>query len=97
MTGLAFPDLLVRIIALFRAGQDQQAEDLNDAYLPLMRHESQLAFSLAVRKEMLRQRGAIRCAAVRYPGVALKEEDRAELGGLLDRLERRIGPLATLS
>jgi 4-hydroxy-tetrahydrodipicolinate synthase len=94
MTGLAFPDLLVRIIDLYRAGQDQAAEDLHDAYLPVMRHESQLAFGLAVRKEMLRQRGAIRCAAVRYPGPQLQEEDRAELRGLLDRLERKIGRLA---
>lgn len=90
MTGLAFPDLLVRIVALFRAGRVDEAEDLHDAYLPLIRHEGQLAFGLAVRKEMLRLRGAIRCSAARYPAVRLTEQDQAELRRLLERLERRI-------
>ena len=39
-----------------------------DIYLPLVRHEQQPGFGLAVRKEILRRRGAIRSAAVRAPG-----------------------------
>ena len=65
MTGFACPEMLVSVCALFAAGQGEEAEDLFDVYLPLVRHEQQPAFGLAVRKEVLRRRGAISSAAVR--------------------------------
>ena len=61
-----------------------------DVYLPLVRHEQQPGFGLAVRKEILRRRGAIRSAAVRAPGPNLDALDIAELDRLLSRLEERL-------
>ena len=52
MTGFAYPEMLVSVCALFQAGQNDQAEDLFDIYLPLIRHEQQPGFGLAVRKEI---------------------------------------------
>ena len=68
MTGFAYPETLVSVCALFAAGRSEEAEDLFDVYLPLVRHEQQPGFGLAVRKEVLRRRGAIRSAAMRSPG-----------------------------
>jgi 4-hydroxy-tetrahydrodipicolinate synthase len=90
MTGFAYPEMLVSVCALFAAGRSDEAEDLFDAYLPLVRHEQQPGFGLAVRKEILRRRGAIRSAAVRSPGPKLDPHDIAELDRLLARLEARL-------
>ena len=90
MTGFAFPEALVEVFELFQKGQAEAAEDVFDAYLPIVRHEQQPGFGLPVRKEILRRRGAIRSAAVRAPGVALDVDDLAELDRLLARLEARI-------
>ena len=90
MTGFAYPEMLVSVCSLFQAGRGDEAEDLFDIYLPLVRHEQQPGFGLAVRKEILRRRGAIRSAAVRAPGPKLDADDLAELDRLLARLERRL-------
>jgi 4-hydroxy-tetrahydrodipicolinate synthase len=90
MTGFAYPEMLVSVCALVAAGKGDEAEDLFDLYLPLVRHEQQPGFGLAVRKEILRRRGAIRCAAVRVPGPKLDADDLAELDRLLGRLQRRL-------
>jgi 4-hydroxy-tetrahydrodipicolinate synthase len=90
MTGFAYPEMLVSVCALFRAGRNDEAEDLFDVYLPLVRHEQQPGFGLAVRKEILRRRGAIRSAAVRAPGPKLDADDIAELDRLLARLEKQV-------
>ncbi len=90
MTGFAYPEMLVAVCALFAAGRSEEAEDLFDLYLPLVRHEQQPGFGLAVRKEILRRRGAIRSAAVRAPGSKLDADDVTELDRLLARLEKRL-------
>src|SRR5262249_7835197 len=90
MTGFAYPEMLATVCALFQAGQSEQAEDLFDIYLPLLRHEQQPGFGLAVRKEILRRRGAMRSAAVRTPGPKLDADDIKELDQLLARLEARL-------
>jgi 4-hydroxy-tetrahydrodipicolinate synthase len=91
MTGFAFPDALVRIYERFAAGDRAGAEDLFDAYLPLVIYEQQPGYGLAVRKEILRRRGAIRNAATRAPGPRLRPADAAEIDALMARLERRRG------
>mgnify|MGYP001814599343 FL=1 len=91
MTGFAFVDKLVEMDRLFQAGEAEAAEDLYDLYLPVMRHEFQVGIGLALRKETLRRRGAIRSAAVRRPGPRLSEQDVGELDRLLARLERKTG------
>lgn len=91
MTGFAYPDMLVKMHDLMTAGKADAAEDLYDRYLPVLRHEAQMGIGLALRKEILRRRGAMPRAAVRPPGPKLDATDLAELDRLLARLERRIG------
>ncbi len=91
MTGFAYPDMLVRAYELFQKGEPDAAEDLYDLYLPLIRYEYQVGIGLAVRKEILRRRGLIRCAVTRQPGPAMDSRDHAELTTLIDRLERKLG------
>ena len=89
MTGFAYPDMLVKMDALVRTGKVAEAEDLYDLYLPLLRHEGQAGIGLALRKEILRRRGAFPCSAVRAPGPRLDADDMKELDGLLARLAAR--------
>jgi 4-hydroxy-tetrahydrodipicolinate synthase len=90
MTGFAYPEMLVQVYELFAAGKTEEAEDLFDIYLPLVRHEQQPAIGLALRKEVLFRRGAIKSPRQRAPGSSLTATDRAELDGLIQRLERRL-------
>ena len=90
MTGFAFPEMLVGVCRKFFAGDVDGAEDLYDAYLPVVRHEAQLGFGLALRKETLRRRGIIASARTRAPGPSLDADDHAELTHLLRRLERAV-------
>jgi len=93
MTGFAYPEMLVEVCRKFVDGRGEDAEDLFDAYLPLVRHEQQIGVGLAIRKEILRRRGAIKSAAVRTPGPRLDKDDIEELDRLLRRLERRLAAL----
>lgn len=87
MTGFAYPEMLVKVVDLFQAGKPEEAEDLFNVYLPLLRHEFQYGLGLALRKETLCRRGAIASAYVRRPGPVLDATDQAELGRLIGRLE----------
>lgn len=90
MTGFSYPEMMVEVCRSFKAGRADEAEDLFDAYLPLVVYESQFGFGLAVRKEVLRRRGAIRSAHVRAPGPKMNAHDHAELGKLMQRLQARL-------
>jgi 4-hydroxy-tetrahydrodipicolinate synthase len=90
MTGFAYPEMLVEVCEAFFAGRSDDAENLFDTYLPLVRHEQQIGIGLAIRKEILRRRGAIKSAAVRMPGPRLDKDDLEELDRLTQRLERRL-------
>jgi 4-hydroxy-tetrahydrodipicolinate synthase len=92
-TGFAFPEMLVEVCRLFFKGEVDAAEDLYDAYLPLIRYEQQPGVGLAIRKEVLRRRGVIASAAVRAPGVSMDADDHKELDGLIRRLEARLAQL----
>lgn len=94
MTGFAWPEMLVEVVALHTQGRAEEAEDLFDAYLPLVRHEQQPGIGLAVRKEILRRRGVIASARTRAPGPTLTRRDADELTGLMARLERRLESLS---
>ncbi|MBJ3777261.1 dihydrodipicolinate synthase family protein [Acuticoccus mangrovi] len=93
MTGFAYPEMLVEVVRRHRAGDVDGAEDLFDAYLPLVRHEQQPGYGLAVRKEILRRRGAIKTATVRAPGPKLDAAGQEELTRLMSRLERNLAAL----
>ena len=90
MTGFAYPDMLVQVYERFVAGDAEAAEDLYDGYLPLVCYEQQPGYGLAVRKEILRRRGAIRSATVRVPGPSLTAADVADIDRLMARLAQRL-------
>jgi 4-hydroxy-tetrahydrodipicolinate synthase len=89
MTGYAFPDMLVELVNLAKAGKRDEAHDLFDAHLPLIRYEHQQGVGLAVRKWVLMKRGAIRHDAQRKPGSSMTAAARAEVEYLLQRLAKR--------
>ncbi len=89
MTGFAYPEMLVRVCSLHEAGKADEAEDMFDAYLPLVRYEQQIGIGLAIRKEILRRRGVISSAKTRAPGPSLDARDHAELDRLMARVEAR--------
>jgi 4-hydroxy-tetrahydrodipicolinate synthase len=93
MTGFAYPEALVKTYDLFKAGRIDDAEDLFDAYLPIVRHELQPGLGLAVRKHLLMKRGAIASDAVRAPGPKLSARDVEEVAHLVRRMERRVAAL----
>ena len=97
MTGFAWPEMLVQVYELFAKGKAEEAEDLFDIYLPLVRHEVQPAIGLALRKEVLFRRGAIKSPKQRSPGSALTATDRSELEGMIARLERRLAATGRLA
>ena len=90
MTGFAFPEMLVQVCEKYASGDTNGAEDLFDAYLPVVRHEQQPGYGLAVRKETLRRRGAISSAKTRAPGPTLNAQDHRDLDRLLERLDKRL-------
>jgi 4-hydroxy-tetrahydrodipicolinate synthase len=90
MTGFAYPEMLVEVYERFTAGDTDAAEDVFDAYLPLLRMEAQPGVGLAVRKALLHRRGAIASPALRSPAPALTVEDQREIERLVRRLERRL-------
>lgn len=93
MTGFAWPEMMVDVVRLMKAGDTGRAQDIFDAYLPLIRYENQLGLGLALRKEVLRRRGAIASARVRAPGPSLSQADHDDLTRLAARLVRRLAEL----
>lgn len=91
MTGFAYPELLVRIVTLFRAGRLDDAADLFYRAVPLMRFEFQEGIGMAIRKEVLRRRGAIATPAIRAPGGRLDAHTNEALDRMLTWLRAREG------
>lgn len=87
MTGFAYPEILVAIHRHFRRGDAARAAQIFYRYLPLIRYEAQPGIGLAIRKEVLRRRGAIGSAAARMPGPRLDEAGHRELDALLAALD----------
>ena len=83
MTGFAYSEILVTIHRRFAAGNLQGARVAFERYLPLIRYEAQPVIGLALRKEVLRRRGAMRTAVVRPPAQALDRETLVELEATL--------------
>ena len=79
MTGFAFSEILVAIYRQSAAGHATQARAIFERYLPLIRYEAQPGIGLALRKELLRRRGAIRTSVLRPPAQPLDPETLAEL------------------
>jgi 4-hydroxy-tetrahydrodipicolinate synthase len=71
MTGFAYPEILVEVVRAFKAGEVDKAADAFYPFVSLMRFEFQEGIGMAIRKEVLRRRGAIKSAAIRAPGAVM--------------------------
>ncbi len=80
-TGFAFPEVLSAIVKAAKSGDTARANTLYAKFLPLIVFEQQPG--VAVRKEILRRRGAIRSNRVRHPGANLNAAVAAQLEQLL--------------
>src|SRR4051812_32186796 len=83
MTGFAFPEILARIMKHWNAGEKDAAADVFYRAVPLMRFEFQEGIGMAIRKEVLRRRGALTSAATRAPAGALDKPTLAALDRVL--------------
>jgi len=87
-TGYCFPDMLVDVVRMSKAGQRDAAHDLFDAHLPLVRYEQQPGPGLAVRKYVMMRRGIIASDTLRKPGATLSATAKAEVDYLLSRIAK---------
>ncbi|TNC14479.1 dihydrodipicolinate synthase family protein [Methylobacterium terricola] len=88
MTGYAFADMLVDTVRLSKAGRRDEAHDLFDAHLPLLRYEQQPGLGLNARKYILMRRGLLSSHALRAPGGSLSAAAVEEIEYLLARVAR---------
>lgn len=87
-TGYCFPDMLVDVVRLSQQGKRDEAHDLFDAHLPLIRYEQQPGPGMAVRKYVMMRRGIIASDTLRKPGGTLSAVARSEVDYLLSRIAR---------
>ena len=90
MSGFSYPEMLSGVYRLYTEGNVEAAHDLFDRYLPLLNYENQGQWGVAVRKEVLQRRGAIRHARMRSPGPRLTATDLAEIDRLVRRVESAV-------
>jgi 4-hydroxy-tetrahydrodipicolinate synthase len=83
MTGFAFPEILARIMTHWNAGERDAAADVFYRAVPLMRFEFQEGIGMAIRKEVLRRRGALASAATRAPAGGLDAPTKQALDRVL--------------
>ena len=90
MTGFAYPEILVRIVKLFHAGDLDAAAEAFYPYVPLMRFEFQEGLGMSIRKEVLKRRGVLACADIRLPGAKLDAATTAALDRVLAWTEKKL-------
>lgn len=83
-TGFAFPEVLTAMVAAAREKNWDRVREIYTRFLPLIVFEQQPG--VAVRKEILRMRGAIAGNQVRDPAVPLNPETRDQLALLVAQL-----------
>ena len=88
MPSSMIPDVLGRIVALYRAGERDQAVGLYERYLPLINYENRQCGLLAT-KVLMKEGGIIAHDLARHPTAPLHPATRA---GLIE-LARRFDPL----
>ncbi len=67
MTGFALPSMLAAIIKAYRAGDKESARRRFEEALPLLVFEAQPGMGVALRKQLLKERGALAHATIRQP------------------------------
>jgi 4-hydroxy-tetrahydrodipicolinate synthase len=90
MTGFALPDVLVRIVSAYRSGEVETARRVFEENLPLIVFEAQPGAGVALRKEVLRRRGAIAHSTVRQPAPLPDAVSLRSLERLLAAMEARV-------
>ena len=87
MTGFAYPEILVNMYEALLHGKREIARDFFYKALPLIRYEAQPSLSVAIRKELLRRRGAICDTTMREPASKLDQASLKELDELLSAID----------
>ena len=90
MTGLAFPEVLVEIVARFAAGDRAGAAAVFDRALPVIRYEFQPGIGVALRKHVYRRRGIFASEHVRAPATPVDEATLAGFEAVVERCGLRI-------
>jgi 4-hydroxy-tetrahydrodipicolinate synthase len=83
-TGFAIPEVLAAMVAASRAGDWGKVREIYARFLPLIVFEQQPG--VAIRKEILRLRGAIEGSTVRHPAASLQPAAAQQLRKLIDAL-----------
>ena len=86
VTGFSFPEILLKVYALYRQGEQQEAARVFDRYCSLIRYEFQPLVALALRKYSYMRRGIIACDATRDPATALDHLSRDEFEAVVRRV-----------
>jgi 4-hydroxy-tetrahydrodipicolinate synthase len=84
MTGFAYPEILVDIYKQYQNNDLEKARSIFYEASPLIRYEGQIGIGLAIRKEILKKRGAILNSSLRHPGPSLDQAHLDELDTLLE-------------
>lgn len=92
MTGFAYPEILLEIIHKHHSGDFAKAADIFYRHVALMRFEFQEVIGMAIRKEMLRRRGAFTHTAMRAPGAPLDATTSKALDSLLAWMKQEGSP-----
>ena len=82
-TGFAFPEVLMALVTAAQAKDFDRVHALYARFASLIVFEQQPG--LAIRKEILRLRGLIKCNRVRHPGATVAPYVAAELAALVAR------------
>lgn len=93
MTGFGYPEMMRQVLDAFQTGDIDRARDIFDAYLPMIRYESQPGMGLAIRKYSLASQGIIAHPTLRKPGAGLTPATKAEIDALAARQEDRLSEL----
>jgi len=81
-TGFAFPEVLTAMVKSAGGGDWARVRDIYTRFLPLIVFEQQPG--VAIRKEILRLRGAIHGSTVRHPGAPLQPATAEQLRKLIE-------------
>jgi 4-hydroxy-tetrahydrodipicolinate synthase len=87
MTGFSYPEILVQIYDAYKHGEVEKARTIFFQNNAIIRYEGQIGIGLAIRKEILKRRGAISNSSLRHPGPALDQDHQDELEILLRHVE----------
>lgn len=85
MTGLAFPELLVEIVARYASGDVAGAGKVFDRILPLIRFEFQPGIGVGLRKHVYRRRAVFGSEHVRAPAPVLDAATLADFEAVVER------------